>query len=240
VHADGRSLRPDLVVRMPGGRNVVVDAKAPLHAFLDAYETTDEARRAQGLAAHARLVREHVRALSAKSYWAQFGDRTPDFVFLFLPGEHFLNAALEADPSLIEEGVDQSVLIATPTTLIALLRAVGYGWRQEQLTAGAREVAALGRELHDRLGTLAQHVDTLGRRLGSTVEAYNGAVGSLEGRVLVTARRLADHGAVSAGRGLPTVSPVGTVARAVHAPEADDRRLDLAEGARNDVDRAAG
>ena len=215
-----RALRPDLVVRMPGDRRVVVDAKAPLHAFLDAYDTTDETRRGQGLAAHARLIRDHVRALSAKSYWAQFGDRTPDFVFLFLPGEHFLNAALEADPTVIEEGVDQSVLIATPTTLIALLRAVSYGWRQEQLTEGAREVATLGRELHDRLGTLAQHVDTLGRRLGSTVEAYNGAVGSLEGRVLVTARRLADHGAVSAGRELPTVSPVGTVTRAVHAPEA--------------------
>jgi DNA recombination protein RmuC len=221
---DGR-LRPDVIVHMPGEKQVVVDAKAPLQSFLDAHNATDEDERKAHLANHARLLREHVRKLSAKGYWAQF-DATPDFVFMFLPGEHFYNAALEADPGLLEEGVNQCVLIATPTTLIALLRAVAYGWQQEKVAESAHAVSELGRELHSRLAVLADHLQAVGRRLRSTVSAYNDAVGSMDGRVLVTARRFVDHGAVSASRELPDVDPVDLTPRSLQAPE-----LDQAEGA---------
>ena|SRR5215213_10190638 len=222
-------LRPDLVVQLPGGKQVVVDAKAPLNAFLDAYEARDETTRTQQLAAHARLLREHVKRLSAKAYWDQF-DTAPDFVFLFLPGEHFYSAALEADPSLLEEGARQSVLIATPTTLIALLRAVAYGWQQERVAEDARAVAQLGRELHRRLETFAEHLQRVGTRLRGAVGAYNDAVGSFEHRVLPGVRRLAEHGVVSTERELaalervePTVrelverEPVGDVREPGHA-----------------------
>ncbi|MGZ4481992.1 MAG: DNA recombination protein RmuC [Gaiellales bacterium] len=218
VSSDGQTLRPDLVVNMPGGKHVVVDAKAPLTAFLDAHEAHDDEARRAHLQTHARLLREHIRKLSAKSYWAQF-ESAPDFVFLFLPGEHFLNAALEADPSLIEQGVSQSVLIATPTTLIALLRAVAYGWQQEKVADSARAVSELGRELHERLAKLADHVQVVGRRLNSTVDAYNAAVGSFEGRVLVSARRLSEHGVVPAGKEIAMVEPIDVHARSVQAAE---------------------
>jgi DNA recombination protein RmuC len=218
VHDDGRTLRPDLVVNLPGGKQVVVDAKAPLQAFLDAYEAGDEAQRDAHMQAHARLLREHVRRLSSKSYWSQFA-AAPDFVLLFLPGEHFLNAALEVEPGLIEQAVEQSVLIATPTTLIALLRAVHYGWQQEKVAQNAREISELGRELHGRLGTVAEHIQRLGRRLGGAVESYNQAVGSLETRVLVSARRFADHGVVGPGSEIPMLDPVDKQVRAVQAPE---------------------
>jgi DNA recombination protein RmuC len=221
---DGR-LRPDVIVHMPGQKQVVVDAKAPLQSFLDAHNATDEDERKAHLANHARLLREHIRKLSAKSYWEQF-DATPDFVFMFLPGEHYYNAALEADPGLLEEGVNQCVLIATPMTLIALLRAVAYGWQQEKVAESAHAVSELGRELHSRLAVLADHLQTVGRRLRSTVSAYNDAVGSMDGRVLVTARRFADHGAVSASKALPDVDPVDLTPRSVQAPE-----LEQAEGA---------
>lgn len=207
-------LRPDLVVHLPGGKHVVVDAKAPLHAFLTAYEARDETTRTRALADHARLLRTHLRRLSAKSYWAQF-ETAPDFVFLFLPGEHFHAAALEADPSLLEEGVRQGVLIATPTTLIALLRAVAYGWRQETVADSARAVAELGRELHARLGTFASHLDRVGTRLRGAVGAYNEAVGSFDARVLPSARRFEDYGVVSAQRAaeLPVPAPVDLTTR---------------------------
>ncbi|MGB2710879.1 MAG: DNA recombination protein RmuC, partial [Conexibacter sp.] len=197
VTGDDGVLRPDLVVHLPGGRQAIVDAKAPLHAFLDAYEASDEATRTRALARHAQLLREHVRRLSAKSYWDQFAT-TPDFVFLFLPGEHFYNAALEADPRLLEEAVSQRVLIATPTTLIALLRAVACGWQQERVAEDARAIADVGRELHRRLETFGAHLAKVGARLRGAVGAYNDTVGSFEQRVLPGARRLAEHGVVSA------------------------------------------
>jgi DNA recombination protein RmuC len=216
---DGGLLRPDLVVKLPGGRQVIVDAKAPLHAFLDASEAEDETTRTAALAAHARLLREHLRRLSAKAYWDQL-DATPEFVLLFLPGEHFWNAALEADPALLEEGARQSVLVATPTTLIALLRAVAYGWQQERVAEDARAVAQLGRDLHRRLETFAEHLQRVGRGLQTAVRAYDGAVGSFEHRVLPGARRLAEHGVVAADRELPALERVDPAMRRIDLPAA--------------------
>jgi DNA recombination protein RmuC len=170
------------------------------------------------MAEHARLLRDHVRKLGARSYWSQFSE-APDFVLLFLPGEHFYNAALEQDPSLIQQGVEEQVLIATPTTLIAMLRAVHYGWQQERVAENAREISELGRELHTRLGSLADHVRKLGRGLGSAVDAYNAAVGSLETRVLVSARKFADHGVVGHDKDIAAVEPLDRVPRTPQAPE---------------------
>ncbi|MBL7501406.1 DNA recombination protein RmuC [Frankia sp. CNm7] len=181
--------RPDMVVHLVGGRSIVVDSKVPLAAFLDAAEAADEDTRARRLAAHARHVRAHVDALGSKAYWRRLS--SPEFVVLFIPAEAFLAPALDHDPGLLEYAAGKGVVIATPTTLIALLRTVAYAWTQDALTTKAKEVYELGRELYGRLGTLGEHVDRLGSSLGRAVKDYNAAVGSLEGRVLVTARRLA-------------------------------------------------
>src|ERR1019366_9202633 len=178
----------------------------------------DEAERAQHLRDHARLLRKHVKSLADKAYWAGL-DTTPDFVVMFLPGEHLYGAALEADPELIEEAMTRRVLIATPTTLLAMLRAVSYGWQQERVAESAQAISDLGRELHVRLVKMSNLVATLGTRLNSTVKGYNETVGSYEARVLPAARRFADHGAVAEGRELPQLEPVTTSARNVHADE---------------------
>jgi DNA recombination protein RmuC len=188
--ADG-TLRPDMVVRMAGGKNVVVDSKVTLAAYLEAADATDDVFRAERLAAHARHLRKHVEDLSAKAYWAQFSP-APEFVVLFVPGEAFLAPALEQEPTLLEVAMAKRVIIATPTTLMTLLRTVSYAWQQAALTDNARAVFDLGRELYDRLGRLGDHVDKLGRSISRVVGDYNAAVGSLETRVLVTARKMAE------------------------------------------------
>lgn len=213
VTTDSGRLRPDLVVKLPGGKHVVVDAKTPLQAFLDAFETTDEETRRDCLTNHARQVRDHMNTLSGKKYWEQF-DATPEFVVMFLPGETFFSAALEQDSGLIEHGVLNRVIPASPTTLIALLKAVAYGWNQEKLARNAQQISELGKELHDRLRNLAGHITSVGTGLDRAVESYNKAVGSLESRVLVSARKFAELGA-SVADDIPQLEPIETTARAL-------------------------
>ena len=189
IETNGRQLRPDLVVRLPGQRHIVVDAKTPLDAYLDASETQDDKRRDARLLDHAASLRKHIKDLSAKEYWKGF-DLAPEYVILFLPAEAFFSAALQADPTLIEVGADQNIVLATPTTLIAILRAVAFGWKQEGLSKSAQEIAKLGADLYDRLGTVCDHWKKLGKELGSAVDAYNQSVVSLESRALVSARKL--------------------------------------------------
>ncbi len=209
---DGR-LRPDVIVRLPGGKNIVVDAKTPLKAYLEALEAASDDERLYRLREHAQQIRSHIVKLSSKSYWDQF-QPTPEFVILFLPGETFFSSALEQDPSLIEEGVNQRVILATPTTLIALLRAVHYGWRQEQVEENAHRISELGQELHERIATMVEHLSKLGGSLGRAVEAFNSAVASFEGRVLPSARKFKLLGAGSK-KEIEEISPLDKSARMV-------------------------
>jgi len=213
--ADG-PLRPDVIVRLAGGKQVVVDAKVAFSGYLEAMEARDESTRGARLKAHARHLRTHIDQLGAKSYWEHFSP-TPEFVVMFVPADAFLNAALEEDPSLLEHAFDRNVVIATPATLIALLRTVSYTWRQEALAKNAAEIHLLGRELHSRLATMGGHMSKLGGQLNNAVKCYNESVGSLEGRVLVTARKLSDLQVTD--EELTAPGQIDLVARQLQAPE---------------------
>lgn len=202
---DGR-VRPDLLVRLPNTRTIVVDSKVPLDAYLDAIEADDEDTRRAALQRHAQQLRTHMTQLAAKSYWEQF-PQTPEFVVMFVPGEALFAAAIDADRTLLEDGMARQVVLATPTTLIAVLKAVAYGWRQEQIAENAQAISELGRQLYDRVRTLADHVEDVGKSLGRAVAAYNRAVGSMETRVFPSARRFKELGAAT-GEDIPTVEPV--------------------------------
>ncbi len=214
---DGRVLRPDVLVNLPGGKSIVVDSKAPLAAYLDAFaaDVTDEARQI-ALRDHARQVRDHIVKLGQKAYWRQF-ESTPEFVVMFLPDESFLRAALEHDPSLVEFAADNGVITASPTNLIGLLRAVHYGWQQETIAEGARQISDLGRELYKRLSTMGAHFSKLGRSLDTAVRSYNETVGSLERQVLPQARRFEQHGIT--GIAPPELTPIERQTRVISAPE---------------------
>jgi len=209
--------RPDLIIHLPGGKSVVVDAKAPLSAYLDAIDAADDVEREARLKQHASQVRTHIDQLSSKAYWQQF-QSAPEFVVMFLPGEALFGSALQVDPSLIEFGAERNVIAASPLTLLALLRTVAHGWKQEQLADNAREISSLGRDLYERICTMADHLVDLRRKLEGTIQAYNATVGSIEGRILAPARKLRDLG-VSSAKELSVLEPVDHVPRRLQAAE---------------------
>jgi DNA recombination protein RmuC len=217
VSAEDARVTPDVIVKLPGGKNVVVDAKVPLTAFLDAAESDDEGPREAKLRDHARQVKEHIVRLGNKSYWAHF-QPAPDIVVMFVPGEALLSAALQHDTSLLEFSMAKGVMLASPLTLIALLRAIAYGWQQETIARNAMEISELGRQLYDRIAKLAEHFEGVGRSLAKAVASYNSAVGTLETRVLATARRLKDKG-VAASESLTDIETIDQVPRALGAPQ---------------------
>lgn len=221
--AESGAMRPDVIVKLPGDKQVIVDAKTPCEAYLDAIETDDQDQKESKMKNHARQVRQHVMALGKKSYWQSF-QPTPEFVVLFIPSDNFFSSALEFDPSLIEVGVEQGVIIATPTTLIGLLRAIAYGWKQDKLSRHAEEVSKLGHELYKRITDMSDHWSKVGRSLASSVDAYNKAVGSLETRVLVSARKFQEMGAAARSIECETLEGIDRVPREI---QADDMKIAL-------------
>lgn len=221
---EGRMYRPDLIVKLPGGRQIVVDAKAPVTAYLDAHEATDDETRASKIREHAGLVRRHLQELSKKAYWEQF-QPTPEVVVMFIPGEAFTSAALEADPELLDAGFGQNVVIASPASLMALLKAAAYGWRQESIAENARAISQLGQELHKRLGDMAGHLTRVGASLDAATNHYNAAIGSFESRVLVSARKFRDLGSTSQGAEIVELKLVEGTTRRLQSPEAREGGL---------------
>lgn len=206
VTQEGQNQRPDLIVNLPGHKRVIVDSKAPLKAYLEALEVEEEFEKINCLKNHAKHIRNHINQLGSKNYWIQF-DNTPEFVVMFLPGEVFFSAALQQDPNLIEYGIEKKVILATPTTLITLLRTIEYGWRQELIAKNTQEIGNLGRELYDRFTVFTNHLDTLRKKLDDTVKTYNKAVGSYNSRLLVTAKRFEEIG----GYGNDEIDPLDTI-----------------------------
>jgi DNA recombination protein RmuC len=226
VERDGGRLRPDMVVRLPAGREILVDAKAPLAAYLDASTARTPEERQAALARHAQQVRQHLYGLAAKAYWEEFG-QSAELAVMFIPGEAFVAAAVEVDASLIEDGLARKVVVATPTTLVALLRAIAFGWRQEQVARSAEEISRLGADLYGRLQTLGGYFDDLGKALGRATAAYNRAVGSMESRVLVSARKFRDLGAATREE-IAALEPLEQQPRELNAPEFP-RQLDTTD-----------
>lgn len=218
-------VRPDVIVRLPGDKQVIVDAKTPCEAYLEAIQADKQEIKEEKMKHHARQVRQHVMALGKKAYWQSF-QPTPEFVVLFIPSDNFFSSALEFDPSLIEVGVEQGVIIATPTTLIGLLRAIAYGWKQEKLSLHAEEVSRLGHELYKRITDMGHHWSKVGRTLASSVDAYNKAVGSLETRVLVSARKFKEMGAASRSLECETLEGIDRVPRTVQSPDMETSPVD--------------
>jgi len=217
---DDQVIRPDMVVRMPNQRDVIVDVKTPLDAYLEAVEAKDDTQRQLALRRHARNVREHIRALSSKAYWAQF-ENSPEFVILFIPGDQFLSAALSEDPDLIESALSQQIILATPTSFVALLKAVAYGWRQLALADNALEIRQLAEDLYGRLTTFVTHMNKVGRQLASSVESYNRAVGSLERKVLPGARKFVELG-IQTKKEMEKVETLDPVPRTMIETSSDD------------------
>jgi len=230
---EGDQVRPDMRVRLPGSKNVIIDSKAPLSAYLDAAEAQTEDERKAKMDAFAKHVRTHVTTLGKKNYYEKF-DNSPEFVVLFLPGEAFFSAALKHDPELIEFAADQRVIIASPLTLIALLRAVAHGWQQELMAENAKEISDLGRELYKRISDVGGHLMRLGKNLDKATEAYNNAIGSIESRVLVQARRFDQMGAAPSGVEIPELEPIERTSRMLQAPElvGNAKGLDANDGER--------
>ncbi len=224
---DDGNIRPDMIVRMPGRREIVIDVKTPLDAYLDATEASDDQQRDQHLQHHARKVRERIRELASKRYWGQF-KQSPDFVVLFIPGDHFLSAALERDSALLEDALKQKVILATPTSLVALLRAIAFGWNQQSITDNAEKIRDLGEDLYKRLCTFTGHMNKVGKSLDNSLEHYNKAVGSFERQVLSGARKFTEMG-ISANKKLESLEPIEKLARTLEEPAVSNKKKQISE-----------